>query len=62
MKKEKTFRGLNWDEMGTVLNTLCDIDNDILFSDEEQKAIDVAVQCVAQIMNRMKDDRPIIWD
>ncbi len=62
MKKEKTFRGLNWDEMGAVLNTLCGIDNDILFSDEEQKAIDVAVQCVAQIMNRMKDDRPIIWD
>lgn len=60
MEPEKTFCGLNWEEMNDVLDTLCIFEDDILMTDEEEQAMDIAIQCVASIMNRMKKGVKVI--
>ena len=59
---ERKYCGKNWDDMNTVLNIMCDIEDRIELSDEQQEAFDIAIQCVTTVLNRMKEDRPIEWD
>ena len=60
MEPEKIFCGLNWEEMNNVLDTLCIFEDDILMTDEEEQAMDIAIQCVVSIMNRMKKGVKVI--
>lgn len=51
--------------MKQVLYFLCDCEDEIELSEDERDMYDVAVQCVAAVLNRMVDgceDRPIMWD
>lgn len=60
---ERKFYGLNRAEMNEVLNVMCDLEERVTFlTQEEEKAYDIAIQCVCQIVNRMADDKPINWD
>jgi len=59
---KRKYCGKTWDDMNTILNIMCDIEDRIELSDEQQEAFDIAIQCVTTVMNRMKDDRPIEWD
>ena len=59
---EHKYCGKNWDDMNTVLNIMCDIEDRIELSDEQQEAFDISIQCVTTVLNRMKEDRPIEWD
>lgn len=61
METERTFCGQNWAGMDNVLTTICELEDRIEMTDQEE-AFDIAVQCVSQIMNRMQDGGPINWD
>lgn len=60
--EERKYCGLNHDDMCNVLTTMCEIENIIELTKEEQDAFDIAIQCVATVLNRMVDDSPIEWD
>lgn len=60
--KVRKFCGLSWNDMDYVLETVCNLEDDILITEEEQEALDIAIQCITQIMNRMEDGRKINWD
>lgn len=53
MSKERMYCGKNYKEMNEILRTLCDMEDDILMSAEESTAMDIAIQCVATVTNRM---------
>ena len=40
----KTFYGLNRSQLNQVLNELCEIEDKYDFTEEEQKAYDIAIQ------------------
>ena len=49
--------------MNKVLNIMCELEERIPdMTKEEENAYDIAVQCVAQIANRMADGKQINWD
>lgn len=58
-----TFYGQNRSQMNKVLNIMCELKERIPdMTKEEENAYDIAVQCVAQIANRMADGKQINWD
>ena len=62
MEKERRFCGYTWDDMSRVLDTVCIVEDRVEMTEQEERDYDIAVQCVAAILNRMKDDKPINWD
>lgn len=62
MNCKRTFCGANWSEMEEVLNTMCELEDKIELTDNEQKHFDIAIQCVTQIINRMVDGKGINFD
>ena len=58
----RTFHGLNRNDISAVLSMLCDIEDRIELTQEESDAYDIAIQCVTQIHNRMLDGKGINWD
>lgn len=60
---KRTFYGQNRSQMNKVLNIMCELEERIPdMTKEEENAYDIAVQCVAQIANRMADGKQINWD
>ena len=59
---ERKYCGNTWKQMNDILTTMCEIEDRIELTDEEEDAFDIAIQCVATVMNRMTDNRPIEWD
>ena len=47
------YFGKTREQMNKLLETMCDIEDRTEFSDEEQEAIDIAIQCVATVINQM---------
>ena len=43
--------GMNADQLRDVLFRLCDLSTDVLMTEEEQDAMDVAIQAVTDIRN-----------
>ena len=62
MANERKFCGYTWQDMDRVLDLICDIENRTEMTSQQEDDFDIAVQCVALVMNRMKEDRPIAWD
>lgn len=60
-KPQKTYCGLNYMQLSDILTTMSDLED--LFSEclseKGHAAFDVSLQCVTEIMNRMKDGKPI---
>ena len=56
----KTYCGLSYKQLSNVLSIMSGLedlaDN---MTDEEHTAFDVSLQCVTEVMNRMKDGKPI---
>ena len=48
--------------MSKVLDTVCELEDRIEMTEEEQEDYDIAIQCVTTVLNRMLDDKPIEWD
>ena len=51
--------------MKQVLYFMCDIEDEVRLTEDERDMYDIAVQCVAAVMNRMIpgcEDRPLVWD
>ena len=59
---ERTYCGKNHQQMNKVLDTVCEIEDRIEMTEEEQEDYDIAIQCVTTVLNRMLDDKPIEWD
>lgn len=57
---QKTYCGLNYNQLSNVLSTMSALE-DLAenMTDEEHAAFDVSLQCVTEVMNRMKDGKPI---
>ena len=57
---QKTYCGLNYAQLSNVLTTMSALEDlaDNL-TEEEHTAFDVSLQCVTEVMNRMKDGKPI---
>lgn len=47
----KTYCGHDWNSMNKILDTLCKLEDDILMTEEEADAFDIAIQCVTDVMN-----------
>ena len=58
----RRFCGYTWDEMNRVLDLICSVEDHMDLTGQQENDYDIAVQCVALVMNRMKDNRPIIWE
>lgn len=61
-EQERKFCGYSWEDMDRVLTVICDVEDRVDMTDQEMNDYDIAVQCVAQVMNRMRDGKPIDWD
>lgn len=59
---ERTYCGKNHQQMSKVLDTVCELEDRIEMTEEEQEDYDIAIQCVTTVLNRMLDDKPIEWD
>ena len=59
---ERKYCGKTLEQMNKILDTMCDIEDRIELTDEEQETFDIAIQCVTTVMNRMTDNKPITWD
>lgn len=56
---ENTFCGKTWDEMNRILDVMCELEDKYEnLTNEEEEAFDIAIQCIAKIMNgiRVKPD------
>lgn len=62
MDCKRTFCGKSWSDMGEVLNTMCNLEDDIDLTDKENDCFNIAIQCITQIMNRMIDGKEINFD
>ena len=62
MANERKFCGYTWQDMDRVLDLICNIENRTEMTSQQEENFDIAVQCVTLVMNRLKDDRPIVWD
>ena len=62
MANERKFCGYTWKDMDRVLDLLCNTEEHIDLTGQQEDDYDIAIQCVTLVMNRMKDDRPIVWD
>lgn len=62
MQTERKFCGYTWKDMNRVLDTVCEVEDRAGLEGQERKDYDIAVQCVAAVLNRMLDDRPLCWD
>ena len=60
--KERKFCGNSWDDLSKVLDSLCELEDSVLLTEKEDEAMHVAIQCVTEIMNRMKDGKKVLWD
>lgn len=63
--EERTFCGKSYEEMNKILDTLCNLGNsDTLLTDEEDDAMEIALNCVCTVMNRMigAKDLANMWD
>lgn len=58
----RKFCGMDWADMDRMLDRFCWLEDDSMITDEEQEALDIAIQCMVQIMNRMIDGKRINWD
>ena len=56
---DRTFCG---EDLDGVIAVVCEGEDKVEMTAQEQNDYDVAVRCVAQIMNRMKDGTPIERD
>ena len=61
-KADRRFFGYDWYGLDHMLDVLCQLEDNILVTDEENEALDIGIQSLAQIMNRMKDGKEIFWD
>lgn len=61
-RKERRFCGKSWDDLNEVLDSLCELEDSVLLSDAEDEAMEIAIQCVTEIMNRMQDGKRVQWD
>lgn len=50
-EKKKQYMGLDADQLRDVLFRLCDLSTDVLMTEDEQDAMDVAIQAVTDIRN-----------
>lgn len=58
----KTYCGLTGKQMDRVLTKMCEIEDRIDLSNDEQDAFDISIQCVTDIMNKMKDGEQIEFE
>ena len=61
-RKERTFYGNTMDDMDNAIKSLLELRDTVLISDEEEKSLNLAIDCITQIMNRMEDGKRIEWD
>ena len=58
----ETYCGRDYYEMTKVADTLCDIENSVELTDEEQAAMQIAIQAVTDITDIMVGkQRGIVW-
>ena len=57
----KTYCGHDWDSMNGILDTLCDIEDSVGMTDKEQEAMNIAIQCVTDILNLLQG-HPVTLD
>lgn len=58
----KTYCGLNYSQLDKVLTIMSQIEDKKDLTEQQQIAFDISVQCVTEVMNRMKDDKPITFE
>lgn len=56
------YCGKNYNQMNDVLNYLCHIEEAIFLYPDEKEKIDIAIQCVTDVINRFRDNRPIDFE
>lgn len=62
MEENRTYCGKTLEQMDSILDIMCDIEDRDYWTDEEQAALDIAIQCITTVMNRMSEDRPIEFE
>jgi len=60
--KQKTYCGLNYKQLSDVMTTMSGIEELNDLNDYQRLAFDISIQCVTEVMNRMRDDKPIEFE
>lgn len=61
-RKKLTFCGCDHDKMEEVLYRLCDIEDTVGLSKEEDYAMHIAIQAVSRIMSGMRNGGKVEYD
>ena len=59
---ERRFYGRSHDEMEEIIDRLEVLEHDVLLSEEEEDAMDMAIWALDEIMKRMVDGKPVNFD
>ena len=60
--RKRSFCGYNAIEMKQLLDVLYGLEDESLITEKEQKALEIAINCMTWIINRMLDGKRIYWD
>ena len=61
-KKPRKYCGLTAVQMEEILIKLCEIEDSVGLSDQEQDAMDIAIQAISDLHNAMIRDGKIHWE
>lgn len=62
MEKQKTYAGWSAEEFRQALDDLVVIEDKIEMTEQEQKAMDIAIQVVSEMNNCIVENREVMWD
>ena len=61
-KPQRRYCGYDYEGMCHLLDTLCILEDDIILTDQEQDAMDVAIQALCDVQRAMVDKGRFYFD
>ena len=58
----KTDCGLKYKQLDKIAAAMCKMEERHQLNEDEQTALDISIQCITEIMNRMRDNKPIEFE
>jgi len=60
--KPRTYNGWEYTDLAEALEALYGLLSGVEMTENENKAMEIAIRCTATVCNRMVDGKPIAWD
>lgn len=60
--RKRRYCGYDHDQITDLMIRLCDLEDDIVLTEEEQEAMDIAIQALCSINNAMVSNGKVVFD